>query len=72
MKITINVDDRYIRNLQKNVGGAKPDAIAKEALSLYGLVVEEVSNGRKIISFHEAAEAFREINISLLPTPPEK
>jgi hypothetical protein len=55
MELRVNVDDQFIRNLQKSLGAKTPE-IAKSALTMLSWAVNEVSKGRVILSSDEKGD----------------
>lgn len=49
MELRVNVDEQFLKNLQRTLDAKTPD-IAKSALTLLGWAVDEVSKGRVILS----------------------
>ena len=60
-EIRFTLDDQDFKRLKENTDQAKISVIAGEALSLFNWALEEVRNGRKIVSMNPAEDDITEI-----------
>jgi len=60
-EIRFTLDDQDFKKLKENTDQAKISVIAGEALSLFNWALDEVKNGRKIVSMNPAEDDITEI-----------
>ena len=60
-EIRFTLDDQAFKQLKDNTDQAKMSTIAGEALALFNWALDEVKNGRKIVSMNATEDDIKEI-----------
>ena len=51
MQVRLNIDDAFLRDIEHKIGGpARVADLAKDAFTVLGWVIDEVANGRVVLS----------------------